>query len=289
MDSPDFLSLINDVVDPWKVVIAPFLLGSAVVWLCLRSGSLHMLLSRLWLFLFGKQRHDDAVIQDYLKRRGALMQFRLMTGMRARTRSHAHALIEWCEANDEEIGAIRQCGPYFDRVELRLKPENKLPSRLSQTLKFVAIAACAYIAVLFIVLTVQPGVFASVKGGSGTWMVLTEHRISRPMRSNFSSADCVAGYVPISANTGIPRNEVPTACSWLTHKGLDDYLRKSRREQRIVFAFPIALSLWMGLSMFRWWMAGTAALEMLGRLKRLDASPAGAVKDEVDSTGTMGA
>jgi hypothetical protein len=268
MDSPALLKLAIDAFGPWKIVVTPLLLGMPVLWLCLRSGSPHILLSRLWLIFFGKQQYEDAVIQDYLKHRGALMQFRILTGVKSRTRLQAHALIKWCEDNDEEIGAVRRSRSYFDGIELKLKPERELPSKRDQGFKILAIVAFTYATMFCVVAMVQPGLFVSVKGGSGTTMILTDHQISRPFHfnTNFTLDDCAAGYPPISARTGIPENEVKTACSWLSDKQLPDYLSKGLRGQRAALFIPSAMLLWVGLLTFQWWASGEVARDMSSRL-----------------------
>lgn len=139
MSAPDLSSLgqgASDVLSSFGFVI-PAVLLLLLAWATYRTGSTHLLLSRVWLLIFGKLDVSDQAIESFLAKRDAFMKFRLVTGLKPRTLEQAKALIAWCDEHKEDVGDVKACGHFFDVERLQLR--DRLPGRWV-TLSFAVLA-----------------------------------------------------------------------------------------------------------------------------------------------------
>lgn len=116
----------SDVLSSFGFVV-PFALLLLLGWATYRTGSTHLLLSRVWLLLFGKLDVSDQAIEGFLAKRDAFMKFRLVTGLKPRTLQQAKALIAWCDERMEDVGDVKACGHFFDVEKLQLR--DRLPGK----------------------------------------------------------------------------------------------------------------------------------------------------------------
>ena len=89
-----------------------------VVW---RTGSLHVLMRRIWLLVHGRQEISDPTIRAFVDEQTNLMSFRMFSGVRAASLEEAHQLIEWTKLNQVDIHKDRAVSGFLVwNVDLRL-------------------------------------------------------------------------------------------------------------------------------------------------------------------------
>lgn len=178
MSAPDLSSLgqgASDVLSSFGFVV-PFALLLLLGWATYRTGSTHLLLSRVWLLLFGKLDVSDQAIEGFLAKRDAFMKFRLVTGLKPRTLEQAKALIAWCDERKEDVGDVKACGHFFDVEKLQLSDKllGKRALVVTAVLMFFFFL-CAYVAGAAAV--VLPPAFKV--NASGNWYWVDEDRASQ--------------------------------------------------------------------------------------------------------------
>lgn len=268
MDSATLLHAITDVAGPWKSVV----IMGAFLWLLLwalgRMGSFHIFVMRLYTLFVGKQRDDNSPIGRFLDQRSDLMRFRLATGIEARTMNHAKQLIQWCEDNDEEIGTIWRSGKYFDRSDVKIREDEKIPAQWKQTTWLFGSIVSLYIATLWTVFLFGTGLFVIIKNEANSpHFVLSTHQFWVPFRSSnvVTLTDCAVGNVSVSQKVHITPVEAATACSWLKDARLRQYLDDGLRTQRGMMSIPLMLLAWLCLYCTPRWVSAGAATAMRRR------------------------
>ncbi len=238
-----------------------------VGWLCLRSGSGHMVLARLWSLVHGKLETGDVAIQAFLRERSSLMQFRVMTGVPVRTLPEAHALIDWCRTHNEEVGDIARCNKYFSVATLELRG---VPSR--KVLAFILAALC-FAALLITVLglfSVSSRALVSVKGGDGTpiFMAASDAYIGWALSHRLSVADCAGKSTEdLVRSIRQPARDVKIICAWFNDPQAVTNVEKVVRDQRASIIAIVAMFAFFWVQ--SWWslLAGVRARELDSRLQ----------------------
>jgi len=94
-------------IPSWPKLATPILLaGSALAAVWFRSGSSHVAWGRLWTLVNGKCPKSRSDPQKAIDARSSLMEFRVRTGVKARTVASALEIVKWCDMHGEEIGDV---------------------------------------------------------------------------------------------------------------------------------------------------------------------------------------
>jgi hypothetical protein len=254
-------------------------LGLILWWLCWRSGSSHLLLARIWSIVQGKPQAGDRTVRQFLAKRSSLMQFRAVTGIRCATLAQTHRLLEWAEANDEEIGDIARCKGYFDIRRPGLPPNP--PALWEIIFSFIIFAACTALFMLACGASLSDRAWGSIKNGSGTMLLIGNENIGVWRTGQyFNGNDCAkVDHETIAMRVGLPAKELTTACGWFGDPSLPTYVEKTVREQRIGLSVLAVVLIGYGLPAYHWFAAMIAANGMRKRQRRRQGAPRGMTEE----------
>lgn len=107
-----------------------------ISYLCWRAQSLHFLLRRFWLLVYGSKDIPDPRIQAFTQEQTSLYAFRLFSGTQVQSLAQAHKLIEWSEAQQVPMATISACGDCFDLENHKVFTE-KLYGKFYRTVIFL--------------------------------------------------------------------------------------------------------------------------------------------------------
>lgn len=277
------ISLVTDLNDLTWIKLAVWTIGIALgLWLCVRSGSLHVALELVWRLLHGSRRSETRRMAAFYQKRTALMHFRWNTNIRVRTLREAKALVEWCRAYDEEIADVHACGQYFDpgrpglrvagsfdcHCEVKKKGLLILPGWPLRSGLIIFFALACLLVCLAAVFATISGAIVSVKHGSGIWLVLYPDHFSllHGIATSFISGDC-KNPEHIAKVSGLPLKEVHIACEWLSDPARMRFVTKNVMEQRSAAIIAVLLFAWLAYSTLRWLRAIFATEKMCRRLE----------------------
>lgn len=243
MSASDLSSLgqgASDVLSSFGLVI-PAVLLLLLAWATYRTGSAHLLLSRVWLLIFGRLDVSDQAIEGFLANRDAFMKFRLVTGLKPRTLEQAKALIAWCDEHKEDVGDVKACGHFFDVEKLQLR--DRLPRRRITVL--FAVLAGVFFAVFYMsaaCAVLLPPAF-HVKA-TDTWYLVDDGVAERPRlfrgpdHARLDLADCKAKSFGL-----IPEGDAAVLCQ-LMDKEADAFRASALRGQRFILVVVALVGIW---------------------------------------------
>lgn len=243
MSAPDLSSLgqgASDVLSSFGFVI-PAVLLLLLAWATYRTGSTHLLLSRVWLLIFGKLDVSDPAIESFLAKRDAFMKFRLVTGLKPRTLEQAKALIAWCDEHKEDVGDVKACGHFFDVEKLQLSDRllGKRAMLVTATLMFFFFL-CAYVTGAAAV--ILPPAFKV--NASGNWYWVDDERATQ---IDFFGADGLRvgkASCQSKSNSDEPVNDAKVLCQLLDEDSAPARA-SALRGQRAVLAIPGLTFCWL--------------------------------------------
>jgi hypothetical protein len=231
-----------------------------------RTQSTYSLMARLWQLFHGKKECEEGPVRDFLEQQSALMQFRFTTGVPARTLKQTHALIEWAEKNNEDMGDVAACGSYFDLERVQLKEEDQLAKRWLLILLFAAAVTLAIVSVASLIGTTYDKAILQMKQSRVFFTLSVEY--AKPISSDvgLSREQCTAEGTVISS--GFSQADASIVCKLFKEKSLVPYVIKTVRDQQIVFAFTAITFAWYFWGTFIWLMQGAKSREMFKRLQK---------------------
>lgn len=246
-------------------VFAVIGLGFLGLYVWRRAGSSHSLMTRLWQLLHGKQECKDPVIGEFLDEQGALLQFRFTTGVRARTRQQAQALIRWTRENNEDMGHVAACGPYFDLEKVELKEEDRLPSlwhlvgRFFVAIVLFTLSLTSAWGIAFLddaILQMKKSkVFFSVNAAGAKRFGVSE-KLTRDQCSNQTDA-----------NSTFSPEDREAVCKLLKSEELVSYINATVKSQRLALAFLLLVFGFFCREVTLWFLQGVHSQEMFRRLR----------------------
>jgi hypothetical protein len=227
-----------------------------------------MILARLWLIFNGKQECQVASIKNFLDTQSAVLQFRFMTGLHARTLAHADKIIRWSRNNDEDVAAIAQCGTYFELEKPALKPENKLPSTWIVVLTFAALVLLSMttlgsaMAIFFdrAVLTMKD------TGTVFTMDSVTAKPVTFHKSPSISLKDCPA--LINTSHQDFTSSDIKHVCEWAQDPATNAEIAHAIKEQRWVLIYFISLLLYVSVPIYLTLTSMVSAKGMNERLKK---------------------
>lgn len=231
----------------WWGVIGPIVgVVAGLLFLWGRTGSTHMLTSRLCQLILGKRAFKSPVVDQFLDERDALMHFRTATSLRkVGTVAVAERLIEFTRAHEIDIDLVSGAGHYFD-VE---KPGfTRSPPGQAKQIGFVfAASAFGYAALIVLVFgIVTPPVIKVIK--TDTWYAASpdgthKFKVGHQNKPKFSFEQC-QNKAAISSTTGYPAYDVDVLCEALSTDAGKKQLHGAQVGQWVgtIFAFiPLGL------------------------------------------------
>jgi hypothetical protein len=243
-------------------------IGLLALYVWNRTRSTHSLMSRLWQLFNGKRECKDAKTAAFLDAQSALMQFRFTTGVRARTGSQSHTLIEWAKRNNEDIGDIAACGNYFDLEKVSLRDE--LPRNRNHLLKFALTMALLLTLFTLCLGMLMPRAILTFKE-SGQVFTMTANNAKRPRADDGLSTVQCKDAARVEAS-GFSPHDAALICEMLNDPGISKYIRDALFEQRILLGFVALNVLAYFLGALRWLTQGIQACKMRDRLRSRSTS-----------------
>lgn len=231
-----------------------------------RTQSSYSLLDRLWQLLHGNKDCKDKMISDFLDEQFALMQFRFTTGIPARTRKHATAVIDWARKHNEDVGAVAACGQYFDIEKIKLKEKEELPKRWHLICRFIVAMILLFVTVAFVSGTFIDRAILQIKS-SDVYFTLSLND-ARPIGygAGLDLKQCASGEIlPVN---GFDKKDVDIICEFFKDKSLESYLKKVINAQKIVFGIGFFFVAWIFWIVLNWLLQGVRALNMSNRINK---------------------
>jgi hypothetical protein len=112
----------------------------------LRTGSLFVVMEKMWRLIAGKSTVTNKKLKDYLQERRDIETFNFMHGLRARSVEKVGEYIDWSKSHDISLTAVKWAGGWFDHTKLTLK---KTPNGrhlgvglFANVIVFLSIVAC---------------------------------------------------------------------------------------------------------------------------------------------------
>lgn len=137
-----FAQFIADMLGIPQSILIVAGIAATLGWICWRTRSTHVLMTRIWRLVFGKSATADQEVAKFIETRNRLVTFRFFAGVPVRTLAQAKRLIRWSTIHDEEIADIRACGDLFDREACRLV-DDRIPGHMMQFLQWLITWALA--------------------------------------------------------------------------------------------------------------------------------------------------
>lgn len=241
-----------------------------LVWL--RTRSTHTLMSRLWLLFDRKANVSDQTVKRLLKDQSALMQFRFTTGLPVRTLAHVRRLEHWLVTNEENVDAVKGCGPYFNLEVPSLKDDQ--PGMLKQGFLALVFTLLLMVSLLLFVGAIQPSAILQTKKSEVLFLLSDKGATTFWSDFSFNAATCNADRNHIQGKTGFQRHEVDAVCALLENSASTTYVQDAVKSQRIVFPCFAAFLLIYAFMVGRYGLNGKEARAMAARLRKKESCSA---------------
>lgn len=245
------------------------LMGFLALYIWNRTRSTYSLMSRLWQLFHGKRDCKEKTIASFLDCQTALMQFRFTTGVQARTTTQSHALIAWSERNNEDMGAIAACGPYFDLEKVALR--ESLPRPGVHFAKFVITLGLFLALVTLCMGVILPRALLQSKA-SGQFFTFSAS-YAKPIWADGGLAKDQCIDPKHRAASGFGANDTALICGMFEDPTVSKFVSENVFEQRILFGFMALNFMAYFAGSFRWLMQGLRACEMRKRMTNRAAHP----------------
>ncbi|MFH0132786.1 DUF6216 family protein [Variovorax sp. VaC1] len=256
-------------------VITPLLFAGAFLWVVLRTESRHVLISRLWQLVYGKQEISDPQVRAFVDEQTSLISFRMFAGVPVASLQEAHQLIEWAKLNGVEMRTLSMCGELFDSNLCQVKV-HKLPSRFAQAWRLFGLSIALAVGVLSVVSLFSSQSLLSLKSTDRYfWASPTEVKPLWPLGAAvLGVAHCSQTASENATRTTFTEQEVGILCDVLKSASTPEFMKKALSDQRWSLAMLIAFTLWLSWIGFFAWAAGFAAHSLAKR--HIDPSLPGA-------------
>lgn len=252
-------------------VVAPVLIGVAFLWVVLRTESRHVLISRLWQLVHGKQEISDPQVRAFVDEQTSLISFRMFAGVPVASLEEAHQLIEWTKLNGVQMRTLSVCGELFDTA-LRQVKVHQLPSRFSQGWRLFGFFTSVLIGCLSVIGVFSSQSLLSLKSTERYfWASPTEVKPLWPLRAAaLDVTHCSQSASANASRTTFSEQEVGILCDVLKSATAPEFIKKTLSDQRWSLVLLIAFALWFSwLGLFAW-AAGSTAHNLAKR--RIDPS-----------------
>lgn len=263
--------LLADKIGMPQPVLIALTIGLILGWICWRTRSTHVVITRIWRLVYGKTALADREIGIFIENRSRLVTFRFFSGIPVRTLPQAKRLIHWSAVHDEEIADIRACGDLFDLEACRLR-EERIPPRPLQLFQLILLITLAGTVVLSGYGLHTDQALLQFKE-SKKWFWLSD-TAAAPLtgKSAVSVKDCPADTPPHSNSTSFSDDEVSVVCKALRDADTHTFIEQNVAQQRLLFgtlgAVVIACAWQCWLSFRRGYFARDMKQRINAKLKR---------------------
>lgn len=267
-------------------VLIPLVIALLLAWVCWRTRSTHVVMSRIWRFVFGKTTQQDRELGKFIETRNRLVMFRFFSGMpKVRTLAQAKRIIHWSNLHDEELAEIKACGDLFDFENCRLKVD-RIPGKKFQGLKVL----CALILLIAVAFTVAGLLTESALlqfNVSKKWFLLTKDT-AKPLWEEgvLTQKACAETKQKDSSPKAFSDDERVVICKAFDESDTAAFIERTVRQQRYLLSLMLlylAYFAWMPWASFR---KGLFATELQDRITKKAKSPP-AKKLEASSPGSI--
>jgi Family of unknown function (DUF6216) len=250
-----------------SIVILGLLLVLPIAWTCWRTRSSHVILIRLWRFVYGRQILKDREIGRYFLALEKLMQIRFITGLPFRTLQSAKRMIAWSTENDEDLSAVKKCKELFD-LENRSIKVDLLPSKTRQVVRLVCFLVLAWAAAALSLAALQSDAIFQMKKSRVWFSMSTDTAVNFLGNGVITASDCEAKTSNLGARMGITEVEVDAICNTFKKPTLQKELHASVESQRMISFVLICMLLWFAAFPFLEFSKGAHAHELYKRLQQ---------------------
>ncbi|AVR96244.1 DUF6216 family protein [Pseudoduganella armeniaca] len=235
-----------------------------VIWR--RTGSSHILLTRLWRFFHGKADCKVPAIGDFLDEQTAIHQFRFTTGIQIRNVQQARRLASLFRADSAMLNRIAAAGPYFDLDSMRLRPQEELPRLFAMGGASLAYALAAWALVATLVAISVDRAFLRITA-TGTWLTL-DTAYAKPMsdKPGFRLEACGKPASIVPGISGFSADDIATICQAFGTTNAAPTIHTSIQEQRWMLGILALLLVYMIVELHRWLAHAKGALALKERL-----------------------
>jgi hypothetical protein len=246
--------------------VAPLLIGAVFLWVVWRTESRHVLLSRLWQLVHGKQEISDPQVRAFVDEQTSLISFRMFAGVPAASLEEAHQLIEWTKLNGVQMRTLSVCGELFD-TQLRQVRVHKLPSRFSQVLRLIGFFTAVVVGCVSVMSLFSSQSLLTLKSTQRYfWASPTEVKPLWPLTAAaLRVADCSKAAAVNATRTTFSAQEVEILCEVLKSATTPEFMKKALSDQRWSLVILIAFTLWLSWIGLFAWAAGFAAHKLANR------------------------
>lgn len=214
------------------------------------------MMARLWSIFAEKKDCSNTHVADILSTQSAIMQFRFVTGIRARTVTQIQSLNDWAKRHGEDIGVIPGCGEHFDIDIPDLKPDSELPRKVTiyaNLLLVIFLIAC----LLFLVAAANYDKAVVKMNGSEVWFALDETSASpfQGSKKGFFISQCPTVAKNLGSNSGFTKAEVENICASFVDKSAQASIKStidSQKEIAVPFAISVGIFIYVSFRPLRY-------------------------------------
>ncbi len=209
---------------------ALLLLGS--VWLWAKTGSLHLIVNRLFQLFLGENTFRSEKVGAYVDERGDLMRFRTLVGLkRIKTVAAAERLIDWIRQHDVDSDLVKSSGHYFNINTLSFP--NEPPSTSTRGWLGLGRFFLFYVAVILAICAWVWPVMVQVKQ-SGIWYAVHDDGANQAKLGDgmprFAVKACDRP-AEVATSTKYSKHDVEVLCELMTKPEGHKYLASARTFQ----------------------------------------------------------
>lgn len=261
-------------------VLATLLPVAAILFIWIRTRSLHFPLNRLWQLILGTQEIQDPKIKKLVADQNDLMRFRLAFGINVGSMRKCHQLHDWAKAHDVEMQEIGACGPLFDLQQIGLK--EKLPSSAAR--RFLVFLSLAVLGIAIVLMFLMESERALVKfKDTGRWFLLDANSAQTlfPLRAPRVTSEACRQGASVALGTSFSQRELEIICkafeedvrnssitSASNDKSLSVFIKEALRSQRVPLGSLLILIVFGGALILRGLLSIDAAEKLRGHLSR---------------------
>lgn len=222
-------------------VLFALTIGALLGWVCWRTRSTHVLITRIWRLIFGKTAMADREIGRFIENRNRLVTFRFFSGMPVRTLAQAKRILHWSTVHDEEIADIRACGDLFDLEACRLR-EERIPGRPLQIVQVLLLAGLAGAVILAgYGLRLDQALLQFKESQKWFWLSDTA-AVPLGGKGLVSKRACLNDELPRTNPTSFSDDEVGIVCKAFRDSDTPPFVEKIVAQQRALLV-PISVTL----------------------------------------------
>ncbi|AXA91561.1 DUF6216 family protein [Massilia sp. YMA4] len=251
MDSQSTIAGIFGYLASWGIGLPVLALALTALVIWRRTGSSHILLTRLWRFFHGKADCKVPAIGDFLDEQTAIHQFRFTTGIHIRNVQQARRLASLFRADTEMLNRIAAAGPHFDLDAMQLRPQDRLPRLFGMVCASLGYALAVWSLVAVLVALTVDRAFLRITA-TGTWLTL-DTNYAKPMSDSkgFRLDACKPASLPPDTG-GFSSEDAAAICQAFGAPENAPFIRTSIQVQRWMLGILSVLLVYLIAELHRW-------------------------------------